>query len=55
MRDTYPLALNHVLAALQFLEENELVEIVDYTAKRELKIYDITSKRRAALRQLCGK
>ena len=43
-----------MLAALQFLEEQELVEVVDYTPKRELKIYDITSKGTAVLKQLCG-
>jgi hypothetical protein len=48
------LGLNHVLAALQFLEEHDLVEVVDLTAKRDLKIYDITNRGRAVLKQLCG-
>ena len=42
MRESYPLGLNHVLAALKFLEEYGLVEVGGYTDKRELKIYRIT-------------
>jgi DNA-binding PadR family transcriptional regulator len=42
MRDSHPLGLNHVLAALKFLEEHHLVETVDHTDKRELKIYQTT-------------
>ena len=54
MRENHPLGLNHVLAALQFLEEHDLVEVVDLTAKRDLKIYDVTNRGRAVLKQLCG-
>ena len=54
MLGSHPLGLNHVLAALQFLEQHNLVEVVDYTAKRELKIYDINNHGRAVLKQLCG-
>ena len=54
MRESYPLALNHVLAALQFLEEHNLIEVVNHTPKRELKIYDITNRGRAVLKQLCS-
>ncbi|MDF7824389.1 hypothetical protein P4B35_10230 [Pontiellaceae bacterium B12227] len=54
MREHHPLGLNHVLAALQFLEEHELVEVVDRTNKRDLKIYDVTNRGRAVLKQLCG-
>ena len=43
---------NHVLAALQFLEERDLVEVVDRTDKRELKIYDITNRGRTVLEKL---
>lgn len=52
--ESHPLGLNHVLAALQFLEQHDLVEVVDCTAKRELKIYDITNRGRLVLKQLCG-
>lgn len=44
LRETYPMGLNHVLSALQFLENNGLVEVVDYTRKRDLKIYAVTTK-----------
>ncbi len=54
MLPTHPLGLNHVLEALQFLEGHELVGVVDYTSKRELKIYDITNRGRTVLKQLCG-
>lgn len=53
MRESYPLGLNHVLAALKFLEENGLVETVGRTDKRELKIYRITDYGRTIL-DLCG-
>jgi predicted Zn-ribbon and HTH transcriptional regulator/predicted transcriptional regulator len=52
MRESHPLGLNHVLAALQFLEERDLVEVVDRTDKRELKIYDITRRGRTVLEKL---
>jgi DNA-binding PadR family transcriptional regulator len=55
MRDTYSLALNHVLAALQFLEKHELIEVIDHTPKRDLKNHDVTNRGRAVLKQLCGK
>jgi Fe2+ or Zn2+ uptake regulation protein len=42
LRESYPLGLNHVLAALKFLSENHLVETAEYTSKRELKIYRVT-------------
>lgn len=42
LRETYPLGLNHVIAALKFLKEHRLVEVAGYTDKRELKIYRIT-------------
>lgn len=54
MLPTHPLGLNHVLAALHFLEKKDLVEIVDYTDKRELKVYDATNRGRSVLKQLCG-
>lgn len=54
MLESHPLGLNHVLAALQFLEHHDLVEVVDYTAKRDLKIYDVTDRGRAVVKQLCG-
>lgn len=54
MRERHPLGLNHVLAALLFLEEHDLVEVVDRTTERELKIYDVTDRGRAVLKQLCG-
>lgn len=43
LRSSYPMGLNHVLAALKFLENHYLVEAVDTTAKRDLNIYQITS------------
>jgi DNA-binding PadR family transcriptional regulator len=49
MRDSYPLGLNHVIAALKFLEEHHLVETVDHTDKRELKIYQTTDLGRTIL------
>lgn len=54
MLPTHPLGLNHVLAALVFLEEHDLVEVVDHTDKRELKVYDVTNRGRTVLKQLCG-
>ena len=54
MRENHPLGLNHVLAALQFLEVHDLVEVVDRTNKRELKIYVVTAKGRSVLKQFCG-
>lgn len=53
MLPTLPLGLNHVLAALKFLEEQDLVEVTEYTVKRELKIYEITNQGRIVLKQLC--
>lgn len=53
MIPTHPLGLNHVLAALAFLEEHDLVEVVDFTNKRDLKVYDITNRGRTVLKQLC--
>ncbi len=52
MLPTHPLELNHVLAALVFLEEHDLVEVVDFTNKRELKVYDITNRGRTVLEKL---
>ena len=54
MREHHPLGFNHVLAALQFLEEYELVEVIDRTNKRDLKVYDVTNLGRAVLKKLCG-
>lgn len=52
MRETYPLGLNHVSAALKFLEEHQLVEIAGYTNKRDLKIYRITNRGKTILNHL---
>lgn len=52
MRESYPLGLNHVLAALKYLEEHSLVEIAGHTDKRELKIYTITDVGKSILSQL---
>ncbi len=49
LRESYPLGLNHVLAALKFLETKLLIETVDYTTKRDLKIYQITTLGRDVL------
>ncbi|WP_309399976.1 hypothetical protein [Cerasicoccus maritimus] len=46
---THPLGLNHVLAAIKYLEQHLLVEVVDYTAKRNLKIFDLTALGRDVL------
>ncbi|MBN2785197.1 MAG: hypothetical protein JXR25_10235 [Pontiellaceae bacterium] len=43
MRESYPMGLNHVLAALKFLEGHGVIEVCGYTDKRELKIYRITN------------
>ena len=42
LNERYPLSLNHVIAALKFLREHRLVEIIDLTNRRNLKIYQIT-------------
>jgi Fe2+ or Zn2+ uptake regulation protein len=42
LRDTSPLGLNHVIRALDFLVEHQLVRIVDRTAKRGMKVYRIS-------------
>ena len=49
MRETYPLGLNHVSAALKFLEKHQLVEISGYTNKRDLKIFRITNRGKTIL------
>ena len=43
MRESYPLGLNHVISALKFLESHGLVEVIDRTNKRDLKIYQVSS------------
>ncbi len=43
LRERHPLGLNHVLAALEFLATNQLVESVAQTNKRDLKIYQVTA------------
>lgn len=40
--ESYPMGLNHVLAALKFLEAHNLVEVIEFTNKRSLKIYAAT-------------
>lgn len=52
LRPTYPLGLNHVLAALKFLEVSGLVETSGRTGKRELKIYRATDLGREVLQHL---
>ena len=52
MREHYPLGLNHVIAALKFLEEHSLIEAGGYTDKRELKIYRITDFGRTILNRV---
>ena len=42
LKERHPLSLNHVIAALKFLREHRLVEIIDHTNRRNLKIYQIT-------------
>lgn len=42
LNEHYPLSLNHVIAALKNLREHRLVEIIDHTNRRNLKIYQIT-------------
>lgn len=42
LRESYPLALNHVYSALRFLENEKLVRVVGHTDKRDLDIYEIT-------------
>ena len=54
MREHHPLGLNHVLSALNFLEENQLVKTSGFTDKRELKIYRITDLGKTILNQVCG-
>ncbi len=43
LRESYPLGLNHVLAAIKFLEDEKLVEIIGYTDIRDSKIYGLSS------------
>ena len=52
LRDRYPMSLNHALSSIQFLETNQLAEVLDYTKKRDLKIYSITHKGLKILRLL---
>ena len=52
LREHHPLALNHVLGALVFLEGHGLVETVGYTDKRELRIYRITDFGKTILGQV---
>jgi Fe2+ or Zn2+ uptake regulation protein len=52
LREHYSMGLNHVLAALKFLEQHALVEVAGFTEKRELKIYRITGKGQAVLNHL---
>lgn len=54
MRDTYPLGLNHVSAALKFLEGHGLVEVDGFTDKRDLKTYRITDLGITMLNQIFG-
>lgn len=42
LRDSYPMCLSHVAGALNFLHQHQLVEVIDYTEKRDLKIYGAT-------------
>ena len=42
LRERYSLSLNHVIAALKFLSEHQLVETAGYTDMRKLKIHRIT-------------
>lgn len=50
MRDSYSISLNHALSGMQFLHQHDLAEIVDFTRKRDLKIYRITNKGRRILK-----
>lgn len=52
LRETHSLGLNHVLAALKFLETNGLVETAGRTEKRDLKIYQVTELGKTILHQL---
>lgn len=52
MRESYPLGLNHVIAALKFLNEHRLVEVVSFTAKRDLKTYRVTGQGKKILHLL---
>lgn len=54
LRDRHSLGLNHVLAALQFLKANGLVETAGRTDKRELKIFRVTESGEAVLRFVLG-
>ena len=38
----YSIGLNHVLAATKFLMNHQLIQVVDYTLKRDLKIFGIS-------------
>jgi DNA-binding PadR family transcriptional regulator len=49
LRETYPMGLNHVIEGLLHLLKIKLVEVIDYTVKRDLKIYQITPFGRAVL------
>lgn len=42
LRETYPMGLNHVIEGLLHLRKIKLIEVIDYTDKRDLKIYQIT-------------
>lgn len=52
LRDRSPLSLNHVLSALKFLTEHQLVEIVGQTNQRNMKIYRITDLGKTILTHL---
>lgn len=49
MRDSYPMSLNHALSSMQFLHQHGLAEVIDFTRKRDLKIYRITDRGRRLL------
>lgn len=52
LRASYSISLNHILASLQFLHAQGLVQIEGHTRKRWSKIYSVTSKGQAVLNLL---